>query len=315
LAALFSASIFMAGYSGDPGASHTGVVLGSIFTTSWLLWLGGVTALTFTAFQRGKIRRIEFHVLGAVIAFLVPLGAVLASIYILPLILPGLSDPSKQKKVVPLIACLMGGLINIPFGVFGGWIVWRLGFPSLARNELTAALASRYWRLVYRLRFALTLLLMPFLAASGTMVGMVLLTNSDELSELLSRVTIVVVLWIFGTAEALAIILAAAFFSALSCFQERVTRGNCLLLGAVVALLLPGICYSVSLGIGWVFGPAAMPASELRDVGLANGVVTFLQMGAMMLLPGIVGGWLLWQVGVAPTPQFAPVEAAASTFD
>jgi hypothetical protein len=121
--------------------------------------------------------------------------------------------------------------------------------------------------------------------------------------------------WIFPIAASLALLGGVILVGVLSRFQETVTRGNCLLFGALTSFLLPGSWAVVSTTNRHVLGngPSAIEAF-LRGSPIAD--TAFLCLIGTMLVPfGMLGGWLLWQAGVAPSPNPAPIAAVEAAFD
>jgi hypothetical protein len=133
-------------------------VAGFILGTSWLLWLAGAVAVA-VRIQRGAVRRIEIQLLGAALAGIHPLMAMLAVQYAMPFLMPGVAGPARPVET-PVLACLELGLGQVPFGWFGAWILWRMGFPGLA-SKFAPGLKSRRWEYIGRARLILFLFLAP----------------------------------------------------------------------------------------------------------------------------------------------------------
>jgi hypothetical protein len=262
-----------------PVKQQTFLTIAIIFLASWLIWMVGTVAWRASTIRNRRVPRIELAILGSGLAFLLTLAAVALIRYVAPLVFSDL-HPSKSPTF-PVGPCLWVGLVEIPFGWFGGWLVWRLGLSSPATEVNHGAIAnSRDWRDVRRFRFGCAVLLMPVITALGTFVGLALVADPE--ADKSPGLWLMGFLWVFATSETLAIILSAGFLFTLLRLQERVTRGNCVFLGAAVALLLPGVCYWVSFGIGGIFGIEVMPASEIRSTGTVARVAMFFAMGSFI---------------------------------
>jgi hypothetical protein len=102
----------------------TAVLVIAGITMTWSLIAGPVYLLTIVRWRR-RIGRTECLLLGTSIAATLP-AAVVVTIKLLPHRLNeylniGHVDPLHEM----LPYCMVGGLILAPFGLFGGWILWR----------------------------------------------------------------------------------------------------------------------------------------------------------------------------------------------
>jgi hypothetical protein len=280
-------------------------VISFIVGSNWLLWLFGTLAIALRA-RRSGVRHVEFQIFGAGLAFIHPLFAIFAVQHFMPLVIPDISGSDRPVET-PVAACLMAGLLEVPFGVFAAWILWRLGFPSL-KQVFAGSLrkASRPLHCISRMRLIIFVLLAPMPAATAATI-LFLLAPPEFISP--------APIWVFSITGALAAAWGALFMKALSYLQDIVSRGNCLFFGATAALLLPGTWAIVGSGITRLFG--------LRPT-ILDLIITgsfFVDMGSMfilgsLLMPfGMFGGWLMWQAGIAPTPNPEPIEASATAFD
>jgi hypothetical protein len=260
-----------------------------IFGTSWVLWLAGTGVSVSVAFWRGKLRGGALRILGTVLALLHPMVVFAISVSVLPSLAPAAFPPNAGgEQLTDTFGVSLGaGILQIAFGWFGGWIVWRLGFPSLA-TQLTAddIAASRGWHAIKRFRFAFAFLLLPLLLASAV-VASFLLPGSEEPGFVVVAVA----------AFPIAALIALVFFGALRAFQAVVTRGNCCFLGAIVGLALPATTDPFF--------------SETISDSVAERFALLFCIGSVLLPLGLLGGWLVWRIGIAPEPQ--PVPAGAGT--
>jgi hypothetical protein len=86
---------------------------------TWSL-ICGVAYMQMAARIRGTISRVECLMLGCGSAFLLPTFLVTAADTIDRMAAP-------QISVRVLQYCAVAGLFALPFGLFGGWLFWRIG--------------------------------------------------------------------------------------------------------------------------------------------------------------------------------------------
>jgi hypothetical protein len=289
------------------------LVIAFVIGTNWFLWLIGAAAIILRK-RRSPVRRIEFQVVGAAIAFVHPLAAVIAIQYALPLLFPDIGHSARPVETTAM-ACLLLGLPEIPFGLLAAWILWRLGFPPLAAAFAAGfAFSSRRWEHVRRARLHVFLLLAPMPAAMAMAVFFIVSLYIGPFSGFPPEFLRAAPAWIFSIAAGLALF-GGAIFVGLSRLQEMVTRGNCLLFGAATSFTLPGTWAIVSATNRTVLGggPAAIDAfvsgSPIADPAF------FCLVGTLLVPFGLLGGWLLWQAGVAPSPNPVPIAAAEAAFE
>ena len=83
---------------------------------------------------RHGIRRTDSLLLGAGLGFLAPLATILVVTYVAPWFLEEFAGWGGTD--LPLPSSLVADLLNTPFGCLGGWVVWRMGFPSEWRADV-----------------------------------------------------------------------------------------------------------------------------------------------------------------------------------
>jgi hypothetical protein len=104
---------------GDDGVRWYQLAISMLSPSLWSLVCGFAYLQTISRF-RHRIARHECLLLGCGSAFLMPFGMALIGILVF-------SDQLAGASWNDLSGFLIAGLFSLPFGLFGGWVFWRLG--------------------------------------------------------------------------------------------------------------------------------------------------------------------------------------------
>jgi hypothetical protein len=300
-------------FLGDGEMKRSFAIMATILGSSWVLAMVG-TLMLIVAMTRWSTIPLQTacYLLGATIVLLLPLVSVAAIVHGAPLVMP---QAAKAGVAVPVIACLEGGLLGQPFGLFAGWIFWRLGFPVAAAHD--SGRFSRSWSTLGVARLMLSLCLLPLLPAALLIGGTLYYSTHGYTDPLPPETLLSVAAWIGGTALIFATIGGVGFLVASSRGRQgRVTLASCLTLGGVVVLVLPFACIATGLVLETIV-PAVEAAMAQFFAGnpFYENFTFLLAVGTIFTLLGIPGGWLLWQIGIAPAPRPMVLDTDLLTFD
>jgi hypothetical protein len=287
--------------------------MGLLLATNGVMWLIGAGALAAITAWRTGVRLFEVALLGAGLAFISPLVSILVGWYIAPLMMTGM-NPSVEHDI-PFGICMIGGVIELPFGWAGGWIVWRLGFPVKARvtsddGRHTRTLDSLSFR-----RILLSLCLLPLLPATVIAGFMILYAIGAYAHPWVAKIWWHVVGLVVFAALSLTIVGGMVFVFRAPRHRRRISRGGCLALGCAVSLLLPSTCAVIGTLLSgpipsvWVVGRDLFEAQSIFQSAAMLYII-----GAVLVPLGLPGGWLFWRLGVAPAPQPLPLFDPAEVF-
>jgi hypothetical protein len=299
-------------FAGGEDKTRSAAVMATIAGASWFLLLAG-TPLLIVATKR--LSGIHLHkacyLLGAGAVFLLPLVSVTAIIYGAPMLIP----TAKSGVAMPVAACLGGGLLGQPYGWLAGWMVWRLGFPIAAARD--TGRFSRSWSNLGKTRLMLSLCLLTLLPAAVFLAGLFYFPTRGFVVGPSRTLLVTFTALIGSTALILATIGGAAFLYTNSRGRQgRVSLASCLALGCGFILLLPFACNAMVAGFS-ALSPAVSDVVSDGFVGVSvfEDFTFFLAVGTILTPLGLPGGWLLWQIGIAPAPRSAPLESDIPAFD
>lgn len=279
--------------------------------TDFAMWVIGTGSLALAC--RHGVRRANFLLLGACLAFLAPPATLFATVIVAPTLSPWLEGEFTRLYFVLTLGT---ALLNAPFGCLGGWIVWALAFPHEARTDVDDGRFTRDHGSLGTRRLLLSLCLMPLLPAA-ILAGLLILYALDAYSDIWVRE----IWWqLIGWAALPALVLAfgggIGFVTGSSWAGRRISRGGCLALGGGVAFLLPFALALTGTSLG-AYVPAVMIVDrELFQLSpVLKNVASLYIFGALLVPFGLPGGWLFWRFGVRPAPQPLPIADPAAVFD
>jgi hypothetical protein len=248
---------------------------------------------------RMSFRLHECLLLGMLLALLVT-----PAVLLLGGLIAQLSNPIPFSVIAPLqkiglSAITAAGVVQVPFGVAGGWLFWRMAaLPTGARMD---SAIERRWHDVRKGRLIAALIVAPALAL-GLCVAITTLIMGAPSDPSLTSAKVASAVLTF-VAWCLAVSLLYLF---LICRRRGVVRRrDCLLPQTLAFCLFAALGAALSqLGLG-ADGNAAM------DMPAGLGGLFFYSVGAVFLfMPlGLLSGWLVWRSAIRPVP--APLQDAA----
>lgn len=297
---------------GDKDMMRSIALIATFLAMSWFLVLSGAPLLSFVANRwNGAHLQKACYLLGASAVFLLPLLSVTVVIYGGPMVMPA----AKVGSTVPVEACLECGLLGQPYGWFAGWVVWRLGFPSATAGE--TGRFSRLWGALSTWRLVFSLCILPLLPATVFSGGVFYYSTRGFTDPWQPATLFGLCAWIGSAALIVATIGGAAFLYVNSRGRQgRVSLASCLTLGCMVVLVLPFACAAAGLALTTMIAAVATAMSwVLSGNSLYENFTFLLTVGAILVSLGLPGGWLLWQIGIAPAPRSAPLDTDPPIFD
>jgi hypothetical protein len=303
-------AFFLSAISFTAGRNTTQSIglVATILTGSWLLMLAGVPLLGVVVNRWSGVHlQKAYYLLGAITVLLLPLVSVTAVIYGAPMFIP----TAKVGVAVPVTACLSAGLLAQPYGWLAGWAVWRLGFPNAAVRD--TGRFSRSWSNLGKARLVLSLCLLTLLPVAAYLAGLLYFSVRGGEVGPSSTLLMKLAALIESTALILATIGGAGFLYASSRGRHgRVSLASCLTVGCGIVLLLP-FAFNVVIAIVSTLSPAVSSAAW---GGFTGEDLSFcLNVGTVLTPLGLPGGWLLWQIGIAPAPRSPSLDSDIPTFD
>jgi len=279
------------------------------FGCSWLLWLAGTFA--WLLLRWGRRRRLDCHLLGALLSFLLPIASLALIMRGLPVIAPSLTKAGPILEI-PIDAALGAGLLGIPFGLAGGWILWQVGFPTAAAAAAENNKFSRSQHVLDQRRALFAIFLMPLLPVATVFVLLLYLANQTLPVESFAALTA----WTASTWVALAMG-GLAFLHVVSRGGHGIGRASCFACGGGAAFLLPGVFWLAGTMLGWLVAPiGALVADMFSDHQSVFSNIALLALIGTFLLPlGLLGGWLLWRIGIRPSRARPTPSSTATIFD
>ncbi len=125
------------------------------------------------------------------------------------------------------------------------------------------------------------------------------------------------ILTLFGGILAAAVVWSmlggTVFLLMLAWMRGALRRGDCLLLGVLLAFTLPFAAFLADAGVNWLTGATPPDAASWDDIEGRSDRAAALFVGIVLIPFGALGGWILWRIGVRPAkPQMIDV---APVFD
>jgi hypothetical protein len=232
----------------------------------------------------------ESLVLGLILGFLLPAAAILLSAALMQALFTDPRSIAATFQMVGFVGLARGGLMELPFGLLGGWLFWRI-----AARPTTAAMATgvmaitempfhRRWQDLSKRR-----LFCGLMAAGGpwTLANITYALIDIPPSELGVALALVLPL-----TEIWFVALGFAYLFAVSRRRGGIARKDCLLLGTLLTCTYPAFAVGFSLALGVV--PAGIPP----DMGFVGGTFAMALFGLSIIPFGLLSGWLFWRVGV-----------------
>jgi hypothetical protein len=259
-----------------------------LFGTSWAMWLVATTALGAISFRRGRASPVAYTVLGALLAYVFPLAAIAVVRGVLPGIMPDM--PRLDRWTETVVAALKGGIFSIPFGLLAGWMFWRIvaRFPT-GDLEPMAPQQYRRWQNVWKPRLAIAVMLAAAIPGIVVVVIATLAGGSDTLAVLtlpgFGAVMLVLEIWFFA--------LGLPYFYLLGQRRGSIRRRDCLVLGTLLSCFFFPV-----LAAAW----GLIPGMHLDESDTLVVFMTAVWLSIIFIPIGLFCGWVLWRIGVRPTP-------------
>jgi hypothetical protein len=248
------------------------------------IWLVGGSIY---ARLRKPIRLYECLVLGMFLGVLVPAVTVSLAALLYPLAQPGAAVFDKIG-FRPLVQAGMG---ELPFGLLGGWLFWRIAAQPLSSTmPHNDPALHRRWQELGKLRLFGALIL-----AAG--VPIILFATVSTLVFGLqpdSSLTFAALASALATFEIWFLCLSLSILFIISRRRDSLRRRDCFLLGMLPYGLFPALNAVMQLGFGldgsWI---------DTHE-GIAS-ITLYVVFGGIAFLPfGLLSGWIFWRVGVRP---------------
>jgi hypothetical protein len=267
---------------------------------TWLIGGGFYTKL------RRTLRLHECLLLGMLLGFLLaPAGLLFAGL------VGEFTNPEARSIIAPLQTVgftniIVTGMIELPFGLMGGWLFWRMaGLPTASGMSPANSALERRWSDLRKARMIAALVLAPgvslFLLAAltSTVFGLPSVSIADAGSALLTFD-----LWCF--------IVAISYLVVICRRRGRVRCRDCLTIGIISFCTIGIISFCLfptlsALSAKHGFGVG----SSLTALTAGNGGIFFYSVaGSLQFLPfGVLSGWMLWRFGVRPAKTHERAEA------
>jgi hypothetical protein len=287
------------------------------FGTSWMMWLAGTTALGAFSSRRGTAYPMAYCLLGALLAYLVPLAELVVIIRVLPRIIPEMA-PIYRSKEVPIRAALTAGIYQIPFGLLSGWLFWRLAArPSRAAVERSdqgeMAKSNDFGRengMPHQRRWLdlrMGRLFSALMLAAGVPWVVLIVVAAPHYVGVTSPTDI-----LYGLAGGLIYLevwflaVGLLFLFAVCRRRGNIRRGDCLLLGTLLTCSFLVFAVVVVFAVGLSLEGGA-------GYGTVSQFMTAIAVSIVLIPFGLLSGWVLWRVGVRPAKE--PDLRVAPVFD
>jgi uncharacterized integral membrane protein len=179
-------------------------------------------------------------------------------------------------------------------GLLGGWIFWRI--PA-GRTQRPPAQLYRRWEDLRGWRLSLGLCLGPI--AMALIYDLIrVLDMGVTAEEFVAETILILVIGIGWT-----MISGWAYLLAVARQRRRIARRECLLLGTIVAVLMPLALLVIVFAMQGQAGVAETFGTEgSTEWPIVSALFVFSLFGVL----GVLGGWLFWRFGVRPTPEPDP---------
>ncbi|WP_459859114.1 hypothetical protein [Dongia sp. agr-C8] len=114
---------------------------------------------------------------------------------------------------------------------------------------------------------------------------------------------------ILAAAEVWSMLAGTVFLLVLAWMRGALRRGDCLLLGVLLAFTLPFAAFLADAGVDWLTGATAPEAVSWDDLEGPSNRSAALFISIVLIPFGALGGWIFWRVGVRPA-QSRPIDVA-----
>jgi hypothetical protein len=277
-----------------PSAQSDLAVLGLLLLTCPGIWLiaGGLYAK-----WRITLRLNECLFLGMLLGFLL-----MPALLLLSGLIGQFTNPQPVSVIAPfrtvgLTAIIRAGQIELPFGLLGGWLFWRMAGPLPVSPGL-----ERRWRDLHKGRVLAALIVAP--AASfimfATLSALAYGLPSDPTlgAARLGSALLTFVAWCFAI---------SLFLLFLICRRGGVRMRDCLFSEAFAFCLFPSLEVVLKFGLG-------VGGDLIGGQAGAGGILFHIVATALAYLPfGLLSGWIFWRIGVQPAKE--PEVGVAAVFD
>lgn len=249
--------------------------------------------------RNSTLRRSACLILGAVVGFPILMGGI-----VLRLAITGVITASEQNLLSSPFLMIGTGLVLVPFGLLGGWLLWRLaadprslaGSDPLANARLWRDL--RMWRLWLGGLFSQVGVLVP-LGAIGVAISSDQKPLDSSLVPMLLLAAWLVVCWpVLGAVIWIMLVVRP---------REIIRRADCVVGGALLAFLGLPLFSLFNATVSFIgsnnfviFGIKFDADDPLGDL------TTALVFGALLSPIGCLSGWLFWRIAIRPAPLPLP---------
>jgi hypothetical protein len=284
-----------------------------VVVASVLVWvLLGTLFLISLPRVRASLRRRDCLGLGACLAMITPYVAVQTAMILGPLLPRSATAAQHIHQLQPVdigfVTYFSAGVADIPSGLLGGWVLWRL----LARHvDAPSDFAPVQRDEVLNRKVLVGLVVAPLLPA--TVVYAIFLFTGDKEIFLFTGgkdgpgFAAFILGWCIGAAELLSLGGGLGLLL-LSVGRKPIRRGDCLLMGAGHVLFLPAVTYVVGGGLHVLGAPITIGPSGFRQI--VGQIAGYLILGDFLLPVGLISGWLLWRIAFKDT-QPVPVHISS----
>jgi hypothetical protein len=276
--------------------------LGIIVFACPVIWLIGGSCY---AKLRKCFRLHECLLLGMLLGFLVTPAAVLLAGLVGQFTNPELPSVTAPLQEAGFTAIIRAGVIELPFGLMGGWLFWRMaGLPTTRGMSQADPALERRWRDLRKGRLFAALAVAPavsiILFAAMSTIAFGTPTDPSFKSADIGPALLTFVAWCCAISLPYLLLICRR--------RDCVRLRDCLLMETFAFCLFPSL-NAVSLK----FGLSVADGSVDTQTGI-GGIFFYVVAAALLYLPfGLLSGWMFWRIGVRPAR--APDVAAASVFE